>query len=45
MYFCAMNRGDLTEESDKQLQEFINEGFCKSAFKLKELIKKELFSL
>jgi len=45
MYFCATNRGDLTEESDKQLQEFISKGFCESAIKLKELIKKELSSL
>jgi hypothetical protein len=45
MYFCATNRGDLSEESDKQLQKFISEGFFKSAIKLKELIKKELPSL
>lgn len=45
MYFCAMNRSNLTEETDKQLQEFIGKGFCESAIKLKELIKKELSSL
>lgn len=45
MYFCAMNRGDLTEETDQQLQKFIGEGFCESALKLKELIKKDLSSL
>jgi hypothetical protein len=41
MYFCATNRGDLSEESDKQLQEFIARGFFESAIKLKELIRKE----
>lgn len=45
MYFCAMNRADLSTETYEQLQEFIREGFCESAFKLKELIKKELSSL
>jgi hypothetical protein len=45
MYFCATNRGDLSEESDKKLQEFINKGFFESAVKLKELIKKESSSL
>jgi len=45
MYFCATNRGDLTEESDKQLQEFISKGFFESAIRLKELIKKEISSL
>jgi hypothetical protein len=41
MYFCATNRGDLTEESDKKLQEFVARGFYESAVKLKELIRKE----
>jgi hypothetical protein len=41
MYFDAMNRSDLSEESDKQLQKFISEGFFESALKLRELIKKE----